>query len=227
MVLVDDNYASIVAAVEEGRGVYDNVQKFVNYLLSSNIGEVFTIFFSIFLFPVLPLQALQILWVNLATDGLPAIALGVDPVSKDVMKRKPAAKDKKILDRNTIMFLLPIGLTIAIGTLSIFWIYLPKGEAYARTMAFTALVVFELVNVFSCRTNYSLFKEGIFRNKYLLAAVSCSLVLQAVILYTPLSSVFNTVPIAFADWMVIGAASSSVFIMAEIVKKRLNYRIID
>ncbi|QQG39993.1 MAG: cation-translocating P-type ATPase [Candidatus Aenigmatarchaeota archaeon] len=227
MVLVDDNYSSIVAAIEEGRGVYDNVQKFVNYLLSSNIGEVFVLFFGVLLFPVLPLQALQLLWINIATDGLPAIALGADPISKDAMRRKPVAKNKAILDWNTAAFLLSVGATMAVGTLALFYAYLPKGAAYAQTVAFTTIVMYEIVNVFCCRTNDSLLKEGILRNKYLLAAVALSVALQFVLLYTPLAAVFEVVPLTFGDWVAVVAVSLTVLATTEIAKRLLGYRIID
>lgn len=227
MVLVDDNYSSIVSAVEEGRGVYDNVQKFVNYLLSSNIAEVLILFIGVLFFPTLPLLALQLLWINIATDGLPAIALGVDPIAKDVMKRRPSPKEKAMLDRNTLVFLLSIGATITIGTLLLFSLYLPRGDEYARTVTFTAVVLFEMVNVFSCRTNNSLFKEGILQNRYLVMAVAASLLLQAVLLYTPLSSVFKVVPLALTDWLLIGLVALPVWVVAEVVKKALDYQIID
>lgn len=226
MILVDDNYASIVAAVEEGRGVYDNIQKFVNYLISSNIGEVMTIFLSIFLFPVLPLQAIQILWINLVTDGLPAIALGVDPIAQDVMKRRPAVKEKRVLDREKIVFLLVIGATIAAGTLLLFGLYLPRGEDYARTMAFTTLVVFELFNVFNCRTNASLFKENPLANKYLVWAVAISFGLQFMVLYTPLAAVFEVVALSATDWIAVILTALSVIAVAEIVKIFLKNKIL-
>ncbi|MBI4017856.1 MAG: cation-translocating P-type ATPase [Candidatus Aenigmarchaeota archaeon] len=222
VILVDDNYTSIVAAVEEGRGVYDNIQKFVNYLLSSNIGEVLAILFSILLFPSLPLTALQLLWINIATDGLPAIALGVDPIDKNIMKRKPVEKNKGILDRNTTVLLGVIGLTIAAGIVTVFSLYMPKGLDYARTMAFTTIVFFEMVNVFNSRTNGSLLREGILGNNYLFLAVLVSVLMQVAIVYTPLATVFHVVPLAATDWLVALAVSLTVFVAAELTKKGLG-----
>jgi P-type Ca2+ transporter type 2C len=205
MILTDDNFTSIVSAVEEGRGIFDNIRKFVNYLLSSNLGEITAIFFAFLLGPlifpnealILPLTAIQILWVNLVTDGLPAVALGVDPHSKGVMLRKPLAANESILSKELRTDIIVFGVLIGIATLTLFWLYHGSGIAKAQTMAFTSLVIFEVARLHMIRSQYQL---GIFSNKWLVGAVVLSILLQLSTIYTPLSSVFKTAPLALIDW---------------------------
>jgi P-type Ca2+ transporter type 2C len=208
MILTDDNFTSIVSAVEEGRGIFDNIRKFVNYLLSSNLGEITAIFFAFvlspFLFPnaalVLPLTAIQILWVNLVTDGLPAVALSLDPHAKGIMQRKPRPAHESILSKSSWTDIIIFGMLIGIATLILFFMYHGSGAAKAQTIAFTALVVFEIVRIRMIRSDYKL---GIFSNKWLVAAIIGSLLLQLVVIYTPLAKVFGTVPLELLDWGVI------------------------
>jgi len=218
MILTDDNFASIVNAVEEGRGIFDNIRKFVFYLLSSNTGEIFTVFFAMMVGFSLPVTAIQILWINLTTDGLPALALGVDPPSKNVMGKPPRRKDEGILTWNRMMVMLLIGVIMAIGTLWIFQTY--NGEnnlSYARTMAFTTLMMFQLFNVFNAKSQMGSIFNNI-SNKWLLGAILISILLQLAVIYTPLSEFFGTVPLTMLDWIYVIGVSSSVLIIAELAK---------
>ncbi len=220
MVLTDDNFASIVNAVEEGRGIYDNIKKFVEYLLSSNLGEILTIFIGIMLGWPLPLIAIQILWVNLATDGLPALALGVDPVDPNIMSRLPRKPKEKVLSNHIIARMFIVGIIMMIGTLGIFKLYNPESNLrYAQTMAFTTLMMFQMFNVLNCRSEqHSLFKIGIFSNKYLVVAILSSILLQILVIHTGLSKFFKTVPLSITDWVYIILVSSTVLIVIEIIK---------
>jgi Ca2+-transporting ATPase len=223
MILVDDNFASIVNAVEEGRSIYDNIRKFVNYLLSSNLGEVLTIFLAMLLAPfflnVLPLLPLQLLWINFATDVFPALALSVDPSQPDIMEKKPRSPKENILTRGMLQRMLIIGLIMMVGTLFVFKWYLGKNISYAQTMAFSTLMMFQMWNVLNCRsTDKSLFSIGPFSNKWLIGAIILSILLQLVVIYTPFSIIFKTAQLTFLDWAYVILISSSVFIIVEIIK---------
>nr|WP_231845208.1 calcium-translocating P-type ATPase, SERCA-type [Methanocella paludicola] len=217
MVLMDDNFATIVSAVEEGRKIYDNVKNVVKYLFSSNLGEVLVVFLGIMLGMPLPLMAVQILWVNLITDSLPALALSVDPVAPGVMKRPPRPRNEGIFTPLTLFDMALIGFTTGIGTLFMFNLYLPQGLDMARTVAFTTLVVFQMWNCLNCRSETrSLFSVGIFSNLYIIGAIVISLLIQCALLYTPyLEGLFSTVPLSAYDWLAIAVATSSVFILVE------------
>ncbi|MBT5740117.1 calcium-translocating P-type ATPase, SERCA-type [Candidatus Woesearchaeota archaeon] len=198
MILTDDNFTSIVNAVEEGRGIFDNIRKFVNYLLSSNLGEITVILLaSLFLLP-LPLTAIQILWVNLITDGLPATALSLDPHSKGIMKRKPRSPRESILPKQLRWDIIGFGVLMGVACLVLFWLYQGSGIMKAQTMVFTGLVMFELVRLGTIRGKYKL---GWFSNKWLVAAVVSSIVLHLLTIYTPLNKVFNTTALAAVDWL--------------------------
>lgn len=224
LVLTDDNFATIVAAVEEGRAIYANVRKVVKFLFSSNMGEVLTVFLGILLGLPLPLLAIQILWVNLITDSLPALALSVDPAEKGIMKRLPRKRSEGLIGRTTMLDMALIGLTVAAGTLGIFYYYLPHGVGFARTIAFTTLVVYQMWVVLSCRSETeSFFSSGIFKNIYLWLAIAFSLLLQCLILYVPyLEGLFTTSAPALNDWFAIALVSSSVFIVIEVRKLLFN-----
>lgn len=224
MVLMDDNFATIVSAVEEGRRIYDNVKNVVKYLFASNMGEVLVVFLGIALGLPLPLLAIQILWVNLITDSLPALALSVDPVASDVMKRHPRPRSEGIFTRRTLLDMAIIGITTGMGTLGIFYMYLPQGVELARAMAFTGLVVFQMWNCLICRSETrSLFSAGLLSNKYLIAGIAVSLLLQGVILYVPFfKGIFVSAAPSVNDWIVILLVSSSVFILIE-ARKLLFY----
>lgn len=208
IVLADDNYSSIVAAVEEGRAIYDNIRKFIRYLLGCNAGEVMAMLVALLAGLPLPLLPLQLLWMNLVTDGLPAIALGIDPVDKEIMRRRPRLASESIFARGLWKRILVSGMTIGSSTLLAFamclWIR-PDEIEWARTIAFTTLVVSQLFYSFQCRSEYrSAVEAGIFANRYLVFAVFCSFAMQiAVVYWLPLAATFRTVPLSAVDWGVV------------------------
>jgi Ca2+-transporting ATPase len=221
LILADDNFASIVSAVEQGRVIFDNIKKFVEYLLSSNMGEVLTIFTAVLFGLPLPLIALQLLWINLVTDGAPALALGVEPAEEGIMKRKPRKVQEKIVNLRRGIFILLIGLIMMAGTLAAFEIAQPNMDLmYAQTVAFTTLMMFQMFNVVNQRSeDKSVFKIGFFKNKWLLYAIALSIGLQVLVVYLPfLNELFSTVPLNAFDWVWIIGISGSVLVFGEIVK---------
>ena len=204
MVITDDNFASIVAAVEEGRGIYANIKKFIYFLLSCNIGEVLTMFIaSLFALPV-PLFPIQILWINIVTDGLPALALGVDPVSPTIMKDPVRKRDEEIFSRPVALSLLWQGLLIALVTLTAFlYVLKVRGEdiSYARTVAFSVLVFSQLFHALDCRSEKeSIWELGLFTNKFLILAVAASITLQMMLHHFDLTNrIFKTQPLDTID----------------------------
>jgi P-type Ca2+ transporter type 2C len=189
MILTDDNFASIVSAVEEWRWIYDNVKKFVNYLLSSNMGEIVIIFVASLMGLPLPLLAIHLLWINLVTDGLPAIALGVDPNSPNSMRRPPRKSDEQIVSKDMIRSIGVIAILMLAGALFVFWKHYKADLDQARTAVFILLVLMELVRIPMIRSQYGI---GLFSNKRLLAAMLGSIALVLLVVYTPLSGVFKT-----------------------------------
>jgi Ca2+-transporting ATPase len=202
MVLVDDNFASIVAGVEEGRREYDNIARFTRYLLSSNVGELVAIVGGLLLGLPLILIPVQILWINLVTDGLTALALGLEPAERDVMQRRPRDPDESILTRNAYLIILILGVWLGLLTIYAFSGYYEADIDRARTMAFTGLIIFELYNVLNFRSfRFPLYRIGIFSNPALILAILGSLALQAVVVYVPVFNAFlGTAPLALADW---------------------------
>lgn len=224
MVITDDNFASIVNAVEEGRGIYDNITKFVCYLASSNIAEIIVVFMGMLVgftdfegTPFVPLSALQILWINLASDGLPAIALGVDPVNPMAMKRFPRKPSDPIISRKKAFYLLIISFIIALGTLTACYFGMNKSAELAQTMSFTTLVILELVAVQIIRSPYNL---SIFSNPFILAAIALSFFMQLFIIYTPfLQSVFKTVPLTAREWGIILSITIVVWVICDLINR--------
>jgi len=213
MIITDDNFASIVAAVEEGRGIYDNIRKFIHYLLSCNAGEVLVMFVSSLIGWPVPLLPVQILWVNLITDGLPALALGVDPIEPDIMKRPPRPGSQSVITRGTAMLILAQGGFIALCTLAAFAFVLlveKEGLARARTAAFVVLACSQLFHSLNCRSqSQSLFKIGIFTNTKLVLAAAMSFLLQMAVVYVPFFQVvFKTEPLRVIDWIMVVVVSS-------------------
>jgi Ca2+-transporting ATPase len=224
MVLLDDNFATIVNAVEEGRGIYDNIRKFVRFLLGVNFAEIALITVSILLGLPLPLLPLQILWINLVTDGLPALALSADPYEKDLMKRKPRNPKHDIL-HGMLLFILIATLVNLLAEMLIFIWGLSSGYSLekVRTMVFSTAVFFELFFVLNCRSeNKSVFKKGISDNKKLLLALLASFILQLLAIYSPpFQKVFKTVALEFRELLIILAISaSSLFVLPEIFMNR-------
>lgn len=221
LVLSDDNFATIVSAIEEGRGIYENIRKFIRYLLASNVGEILTMFLAMMAGLPLPLVPIQILWVNLVTDGLPAMALGVDQAEKDLMQHKPRSAKENIFARRLGWKIISRGILIGVCTLGAFWLTLredpgnPAKLVEAQTVAFATLVMAQLIHVFDCRSSRSIFHRNIFQNKYLVLAVLSSLLLMIGVLYIePLQPIFKTVPIGFREWcLVLVAAGIPTFLM--------------
>ena len=223
MVITDDNFASIVAAVEEGRGIYDNIKKFIHYLLSCNSGEILVMFVASLLgFPV-PLLPIQILWVNLVTDGLPALALGVDPVDPQIMNRPPRKPDEPVITRARAWIMMAQGAFIAACSLSAFLFILDvekEGIVRARTVALAVLSCSQLFHAFNCRSmKVSIFKLGVFSNPSLVLATGSSFLLQLSIIYVPFfQTIFKTQALSLLDLGVILAFSSLPLWAMELVK---------
>ena len=215
MVLTDDNFASIVKAVKEGRIIYDNIKKFVLFLLSANLGEVGIVLITLIAGLPLPLLPLQLLWVNLVTDGLPALAIGVDNPEPHIMKRKPRGKHETILS-GQYSFMITAGIISTIIVTGLFYYYLSAGIDIARTVALTTLILFELFLAFSCRSKESVFTLK--TNKWLWGAVILSVIVHIGIMYTPLKNAFQLVPLSLTQWLIIIAASSSGLLFFEIKK---------
>ena len=229
MVITDDNFASIVSAVEEGRGIYANIKKFIYFLLSCNIGEVLTMFIaSLFALPV-PLFPIQILWINIVTDGLPALALGVDPVSPTIMKDPVRKRDEEIFSRQVAFSLLWQGLLISLVTLAAFlYVLKVRGEdiSYARTVAFSVLVFSQLFHALDCRSeNESIWKLGLFTNKFLLLAVAASITLQMMLHHFDITNrIFKIQPLdAFDMIFSLGIATIPMLVIEgwKVIKRRL------
>ena len=223
MVVTDDNFASIAAAVEEGRGVFDNIRKAIHFLLSCNVSEVLVMLFAALLGLPLPLLPIHILWMNLVTDGFPALALAVDPKAPDLMKRPPRRPDAQLLDRSRLWSIggegLMLGL-IALGAFSYSLYGLHQDLDQARTVAFTVMVVAQLVHAFNCRSErWSLFQLGAGRNHALLGAFVLSLAVQVAVLTVPVvQPIFKVVPVPIEDWVLMGAMGTLPFVVMEIVK---------
>lgn len=218
MVLLDDNFATIIAAIEEGRVIYNNIRKFIRYMLACNIGEVLTMFVGMLAGLPIPLLPIQILWVNLVTDGLPAIALGFDPAEKDVMRRLPRKPDEGVFS-NGLGFIIPFrGALIGATTLAVYisLLHMNGSLTEARTAAFVTLVLTQLIHVFECKSETkSLFQIPLFNNMYLVVAVLCSLAMILGVVYIPpLQSIFKTVPLDISAWMITVGLSFIVPVLA-------------
>lgn len=210
LVLVDDNFATIVAAVEEGRVIYSNIRKFIRFLLACNTGEVFTMFFTILLGFPLPLKAIQILWVNLVTDGLPALALSMEPPGPGIMQLPPRPREESILARGLGINIFTIGLIIGVLTVMVFAYALSSGASlnYARTMALAALINIQLWFALDCRRDDRGKTAPLSSNLWLAGALAVSTGLLCVVIYVPiLQKVFSTVPLSLGDWAIIGGVS--------------------
>jgi P-type Ca2+ transporter type 2C len=203
MVILDDNFITIRNAMIQGRGTFDNIRKFVAYLLGANISEVLIIFLaSVLSLGISPKIAIQLLWINLVTDGLPALALGADPPAKGIMGRKPRKKDDPILDRTTLYFIASIGVSATIAIILLYAFLLRTGNALiAQSALFSTFVVMEMLTVYVVRWKYG---TDLSSNKWLHAAVLSSLLLQAAILYTPLNAFFGIAPLGIEELGAIG-----------------------
>lgn len=212
MILMDDNFATIVAAVEEGRVIYNNIRKFIRYMLSCNLGEVLTMFLGMLVGLPIPLLPIQILWVNLVTDGLPAIALGLDPPERDIMRRRPRGAKENIFSNGLLKLILFRGTLIGLSTLAVFVsvLHFTGSIEGARTASFVTLVITQLIHVFECKSERkNIFEIPLFNNIPLVLSVLCSLIMILGVVYMPVfQSVFKTVPLNINDWALILGFSS-------------------
>ncbi|MCY0865815.1 MAG: cation-transporting P-type ATPase, partial [Sulfobacillus sp.] len=221
MILTDDNFATIVRAIEEGRAIYDNIRKFIRYLLSCNIGEVLVMFLAAFMGLPLPLLPIQILFVNLVTDGLPAMALGIDPPAPGVMDRPPRPPQESIFARGLGTKIAFRGILIGISTLAIFALALGPwgmGLRAARSMALATLILSQLFHVFDARSEDRSFLEvGLFSNPWAVLAVSTSIAMLLLVIYVPgLSQLFKTAPLTGHDWAWVLVASGFIQLLSAV-----------
>ncbi len=244
IVLADDNFATIVGAVEEGRAIYANIRKFLRYLLASNMGEVLTMFFGVVFAKLLglgsattdvvalPLLATQLLWLNLATDGAPALALGLEPPESGLMDVPPRPRDERVITRTMWRGIVFIGAATAVATLLVLDASLPGGliegagtMPHARTMAFTTLVFCSIITIFSARSDeHSAFRR-LFSNAWLWWAIALSLVLQVIVVYVPvLQRAFSTTNLSLMDWGRCAAAGGAVLALRELSKLVIRSR---
>ncbi len=223
LILTDDNFASIVAAVEEGRIIYSNIKKFVFFLLSCNIGEIFLVLSSIILKLPVPLIPIQLLWLNLVTDSFPALALGVEPGEPDIMKQAPRKSDEAIISKSMGVRVFLQSITIGLASLLAFKFGLsryPTDINKARTIVFATLILSELLRSYSSRSeHFTVFKIGIFSNKTLVRATLVSFLLLLVTLYVPfVQPIFNTFPLGLAEWKIVVGLALVPFAFGELVK---------
>ncbi|MCR2820780.1 cation-translocating P-type ATPase [Lederbergia panacisoli] len=219
LILLDDNFATIKAAIKEGRNIYENIRKFIRYLLASNVGEILVMLFAMLMSLPLPLVPIQILWVNLVTDGLPAMALGLDQPEENVMKRKPRHVKEGVFARKLGWKIISRGFLIGIATLIAFIVIYhrnPNDLPYAQTVAFATLVMAQLIHVFDCRSEISVFSRNPFENKYLVWSVISSAALMVAVIYVPmLQPIFHTVSIEAIDWLlIVGMSALPTFLLA-------------
>jgi len=245
MILADDNFATIVAAVREGRGILDNIRKFLRYLLSSNMGEVLTVLLGVLAAQalglidasgaiVLPLLATQILWINLITDAAPALAMGVDPQTDDVMNRRPRSPHERIIDARMWSGVLQVGLVMAIATLFTLDLFMPGGLIEGdqsletvRTAAFTVLVFSQLFNAFNARSETGSAWRGLFVNRWLWGAVGLGAVLQVAVVHLDfLNQAFGTRALEASQWLQCLTIASTVLCYSE-TRKWLARRMSD
>lgn len=221
MVLTDDNFATIVKAVKEGRTIYDNIVKFVRFQLSTNIGAILTVLVAPFLGLPLPFTPIQLLWVNIIMDGPPAMALGVDPAQPDTMAHRPRKTADRILKLRLLGKLMSYGTTMMIGTLGVLWWGLQTGSAvHAQSLAFTTFVLFQVFNAFNARVaKRSTFNANFFRNRTLWIALISVVFLQILaIQWTPAHAIFSVEKLSAGDWLLATVVASSVLVLEEIRK---------
>jgi len=221
IILRDDNFATIVKAVYEGRVIYDNIRKFIRYMLSTNSGEILTMFFALMIGMPLPILPIQILWINLVTDSFPALALGVEPAEKNVMNRPPRDPKESIFARGLWQHIIWVGLLMSFGTLGVMaWGLKYDDLDHARSMVFFTLAGFQMFHVMAIRSEReSIFTVGLLSNKALLGAVVLTFILQLMITYIPiLQRIFKTAPLSAVELIICIAISFSVFIAVEVEK---------
>ncbi len=216
LILLDDRFLTIISAIEEGRGIFDNVRKFVNFLISCNIAEVLAVLFGIVFFHNLILTAAQLLFINIVTDGLPAVALGSDPAQRDVLRAKPQRFQEAILNRRVWIEIFVFGSLMTIALLIQFWYnHTHEGALAAVSAAFTAMVVYELVRLIDIRTDY---KIRWFSNPWLSVAIASSFILQFAVLYVPFMATYFVVgPLSSHDWVFMIVGSITLFVIMKVL----------
>jgi Ca2+-transporting ATPase len=222
MILLDDQFLTIIGAIEEGRGIFDNVRKFVNYLLSANIAEVITVLGGVVFFGRLVLSAAQLLFINIVTDGLPAVALGSDPAERGIMRFKPHRFQSSIINSRIWYEMLIFGLLMSVALLAHYWWLGGHQHESERAIAvaFTGMVVYEMVRLIGIRSDYRI---KWFSNPWLSVAIAASLLIQIAVLYTPwLSGLFGVAPIHGIDWVIIGSVSVALVIIMKVVDRVLD-----
>lgn len=221
MILADDNFVTIVEAVKTGRHIYANIKKAIHFLIATNIGEIVAIFFGLLLGLETPLLAIQLLWINLVTDSFPAIALGIEPAEKDIMNRKPNDSKKSIFADGLWEKIFVEGFMIGILTLFAFSLGNKLyGLQVGRTMAFISLSMLELVHSFNVRSEESLFKAGLFKNKYLIGAFLIGTILQVGVVVIPkIADIFDVVLLNNKQWIYTAIISILPLVIVEIQKK--------
>lgn len=221
MILADDNFVTIIEAVKTGRHIYENIKKAIHFLLATNIGEIVAIFMGLVLGLESPLLAIQLLWINLVTDSFPAIALGLEPIDKDIMKKKPIDSKKSIFADGLWGKIFVEGTMI--GMLTLFAFSLGNklfGLEVGRTMAFVSLSMLELTHSFNVRSEESIFKIGVFKNIYLVGAFALGLILQVSVVIIPqIARIFDVVPLNKIQWIYTILISISPIFILEIQKK--------
>jgi Ca2+-transporting ATPase len=228
MILLDDNFATIVIAVKHGRKIFDNILKFIKYIMTGNSGEIWAIFLAPFFGLPIPLLAIHILWINLVTDGLPGLALASEPAEADIMKRPPRKPNENIFAGGMAIHILWVGFLMGIVTLGIQAWAIHSQNGHWQTMAFTVLCFSQLGHVMAIRSDWkSIFQTGIFSNKSMLGALSITIALQLILIYVPFcNTIFRTQPLTFYELAITFAVSSIVFWAVEMEKwiKSLNQK---
>ncbi|MGH9576460.1 MAG: HAD-IC family P-type ATPase, partial [Terriglobales bacterium] len=230
MVLTDDNYASIVAAIEQGRIIYSNIRKFVYFLLACNAGEILIIFGAMLTGMPIPLRPVHLLWLNLGSDGAPALALGMEKGDRDIMKQQPRPPREPVINRDMAIGIAVIAVVDAVAILMAFYLGLqryPGQLEAAQTIAFVALCTSELIRAYTARSEYlSVFAIGVFSNKWMNLAVLASFLLVLVVVYVPLlNPFFDTIPLSLDDWLFMAPFFFASPIAMELVKVYLRHRI--
>jgi len=221
MVLADDNFATIVRAVEEGRVIFSNLRRVVFFLMTTNLGEVITLALALMIGLPLPLTAIMILWINLVTDGACTIPLGIEPKHWDVLKQPPRPPAEGVIDFITLRRMLLLAPIIAVGTIGLFaWELKAGSEVHAQTVAFATLAAFQWFQALSARTaRVSVFSVGIFHNAWLWLGILCAILMQALVIHTAIGqSLFGVEALTLVDWVAIVLVASSIFVADEIMK---------
>lgn len=215
MILQDDNFATIVSAIEEGRTIFDNIRRFIRFQLTTNVGAILTILSASLMSIPIPFNPLQILWINIIMDGPPAQSLGVEPPEENIMERGPENED--ILSKNNLIKVAIAGIVMAVGTLGLYLYYLPVGSIKAMTVAFTVFVIYQLFNAFNRKNKHN------WENKVFIIAIGLSLVLQLLVVYLPfLQGIFRTTALGLMDWVLIVLIAATIFLSDWICEKLIK-----